>query len=300
MNADHPFARFLKHQEPLVIALLIMAVIGLSVGGYEYYSLRQNLVENTASYEKQISDLQTNLDNADHQNSVLAGQLADALATNNSFQGQILSISDTVGTLQKLSQTDPELLKKYSKVSFLNENYVPASLTFISNQFVYNKSKPEQFLTQAWPHLYTLLTAASSTGLHLEVISAYRSFGTQSGLKEAYKMIYGAGTANQFSADQGYSEHQLGTAVDFTTPKVGDSFSPALFQKSPEDTWLLTNAWRYGFILSYPPNNPYYISEPWHWRYVGVKLATDLYNQNEYFYDMDQRQIDTYLVDFFD
>src|SRR5688572_6691702 len=42
----------------------------------------------------------------------------------NSFQGQIQSLAGTLGTLEKLSQTDEELLKKYSKVYFLNENYV--------------------------------------------------------------------------------------------------------------------------------------------------------------------------------
>jgi LAS superfamily LD-carboxypeptidase LdcB len=300
MNQDHSFAQFLKRQEPLVIALFIMAIISLAVGGYEYYVLNQDLVSKTASYEKQIADLQTNLSNANNQNTILAGQLSDAQAVNNSFQGQIAGISSTVGTLQKIAATDPELLKKYSKISFLNENYIPASLTFINDQYLYDKNKPQQILNQVWPHLNTLLLAASSTGLHLQVISAYRSFGAQSGLKASYKVTFGAGTANSFSADQGYSEHQLGTALDFTTPKVADTFSPSLFERSPENTWLLANAWQYGFVLSYPKNNPYYIYEPWHWRYVGVKLATDLHNQNIYFYDMDQRTIDSYLVNFFD
>src|SRR6185312_9438513 len=127
------------------------------------------------------------------------------------FQGQISGIASTVTTLKTLSQTDPELLEKYSKVYFLNENYVPASLTNIDPQYLYDKSTPLQFLTQAEPFLENLLNAAVQAGLHLEIISAYRSFGTQGNLKSSYDVTYGAGTANSFSAEQGYSEHQLGT-----------------------------------------------------------------------------------------
>lgn len=111
-------------------------------------------------------------------------------------------------------------------------------------------------------------------------------------------MVYGAGTANSFSADQGYSEHQLGTAVDIITPGLGGVLDG--FDKTNAYQWMLQNAYKYGFILSFPQNNGYYVYEPWHWRFVGVKIATDLHNQNMHFYDMDQRVIDTYLVSIFD
>ena len=127
--------------------------------------------------------------------------------------------------------------------------------------------------------------------------SAFRSFDTQASLKSGYKITYGSG-ANKFSADQGYSEHQLGTSVDFTTPDVGGNFSK--FQTDPAYQWLQNNAHHYGFILSYPEENTYYKFEPWHWRFVGVELASDLHGENKYFYDMDQREIDTYLIKLFD
>jgi D-alanyl-D-alanine carboxypeptidase len=148
------------------------------------------------------------------------------------------------------------------------------------------------------PYLEQMLTAASSSGVGIYIDSAYRSFGTQAELKGQYIVTYGAGTANSFSAEQGYSEHQLGTALDFITTGTGGELSG--FDKRPAYAWLVANAYRYGFILSYPPNNGYYIFEPWHWRFVGVKLATDLHNANMYFYQMDQRTINTYLDTFFD
>lgn len=209
------------------------------------------------------------------------------------------SISGQVSTLQKLTTTDPELLKKYSKVYFLNENYTPAHLTQIPQDQVYSNSHPEEFLTEAMPFLQNLLNASKASGATLYVDSAYRSFARQQTLKSQYTVTYGAGTANSFSADQGYSEHQLGTTVDFLTSGLGGQLTTA-FDKTPEFTWLTQHAYQYGFVLSYPKGNDYYVYEPWHWRFVGVKLATYLHNQNKNFYDMDQRDIDTYLADLFD
>ena len=110
-------------------------------------------------------------------------------------------------------------------------------------------------------------------------------------------MTFGSG-ANKFSAEQGYSEHQLGTTIDFTTPALGASFSA--FDTTSAYEWLQGNAHRFGFVLSYPKGNAYYIYEPWHWRFVGVELATKLHTEGKRFYDMDQREINDYLSKIFD
>ncbi len=143
-----------------------------------------------------------------------------------------------------------------------------------------------------------LLESANTEGITIQVISAYRSFGTQAYLKSSYKVTYGIGTANKFSADQGYSEHQLGTTVDFTNPKTGANFVG--FEKTDAYSWLQANAHKYGFILSYPKQNTFYSFEPWHWRFVGIELATKLHEENNYFYSLDQRVIDEYLINLFD
>jgi LAS superfamily LD-carboxypeptidase LdcB len=215
----------------------------------------------------------------------------------NEFQGQIENISGTVGNLTKLAQTDEELLKKYSKVYFLNENYIPSRLAEIDKMYLVQTTSNDQIHEQVEPYLEDLLREANQDGIKLRIASAYRSFATQAALKSAYKVTYGSG-ANAFSADQGYSEHQLGTAVDFTTEKLGANFS--LFGNDPAYKWLQQNAHKYGFILSYPSGNAYYKFEPWHWRYVGVDLATHLHEDGKYFYDLDQRQIDEYLIKLFD
>lgn len=208
------------------------------------------------------------------------------------------TISGSVTTLQKLSQVDTQLLKKYSKVYFMNENYTPAHTVSIPSDYVYSANRQEQFLTEAWPFLNQLLEAAKRDSVPLYVKSGYRSFAEQKSLKSAYSVMYGAGTANAFSADQGYSEHQLGTTLDFISTGQGGNLTG--FDKTAGFTWLLNNAHRYGFILSYPKGNGYYIYEPWHWRFVGINLATYLYGTKQNFYDLDQREIDTYLASTFD
>lgn len=207
-------------------------------------------------------------------------------------------IGGTVATLEKLSQVDAQLLKKYSKVYFMNENYTPAHTVIIPSDYTYSSARQEQFLAEAWPFLNELLEAAKRDGVAIYVKSGYRSFNEQKSLKSAYSVMYGAGTANAFSADQGYSEHQLGTTLDFISTGQGGNLNG--FDKTLAYTWLQGNAYRYGFIVSYPKANGYYIYEPWHWRFVGIKLATYLHNNNKNFYNLDQREIDTYLVNTFD
>ena len=138
---------------------------------------------------------------------------------------------------------------------------------------------------------------AKADGVDLWVVSAYRSFETQAELKSAYTVTYGSG-ANAFSADQGFSEHQLGTTLDFTTKGLGGGLSG--FGNTEAYQWLLEHAHQYGFTLSYPEGNSYYMYEPWHWRFVGEDLAKDLHRANAHFYDWDQRKIDGYLVNIFD
>lgn len=214
------------------------------------------------------------------------------------------TMSNTLGLYQKLANTDREILAKYSKVYFLNELYTPKlSITIPTTYTLENSLQPDlksdnskMISVDVWPFLKKMLDDAQMVNVDLKIISAFRSFDTQSKLKSAYKVTFGSG-ANTFSADQGYSEHQLGTTVDFTTTKLGNDNSK--FEKTPEYTWLTENAYKYGFILSYPKGNAYYIFEPWHWRFVGKGLAQRLHDEGKNFYDLSQRDINEYLLTLF-
>ena len=295
---------YLPNIIPAVIVLLILG--GFSI--YEFLkidnltkritSLNAELASNDAKLAQDLTDLRSQtiglsntLSNAEQNIDAVRNQVGGVEQT-------VGSISGKVGDLQKLSELDAELLKKYSKVYFMNENYVPAYLIDIPKDYLYSNTEPENFIVEAWPFLKNLLDSAKSNNIDLYVKSAYRSFNDQSSLKSYYKVVYGAGTANSFSADQGYSEHQLGTTIDFLTTGIGGNLDN--FDGTSAYNWLVNNAYKFGFILSYPKNNNYYISEPWHWRFVGTKLSTDLHNRNLNFYDLDQRDIDEYLLSIFD
>jgi LAS superfamily LD-carboxypeptidase LdcB len=294
-----------------------LALIGVATAGYLGYLNQQQaqrittleqthamLVEETASSSaallaasSTIAALTNQLSNLGVEYDELATTYSDELDRNDTFQKQIRKISGTVEDLDKLSKTDEELLQKYSKVYFLNEHYVPESLSDIEPTYVYDESRTFQLHSKVVPALEKMAEAAKADGIDLWVTSAYRSFQTQAQLKGQYLVTYGSG-ANTFSADQGFSEHQLGTTVDFTTRGLGGGLDG--FEATPAYTWLKENAHNYGFVLSYPENNAYYVFEPWHWRFVGEKLAKDLKRDNASFYDWDQRKIDGYLINIFD
>ena len=283
-------------------ATLALALVALlSYGGYRYYLLQSSyeIAEGAnANMEYQIGELRDKLKASDAQGVELRALLRAGEEEKKAYGAQVQSLSSTVKTLDTLAHTDKELLEKYSSVYFLNENYIPKSLNTIDARYVSRPQKPEEFAAPVLPHLSALLQAAKSDRLSLQVLSAFRSYGDQSALKSAYKIVYGAGTANSFSADQGYSEHQLGTALDFTTASTSGAL--AGFEKTPEYAWLIMHAHEYGFNLSYPKGNTHFVFEPWHWRYVGLELAKRLHDENKTLYDLDQRDIDTYLVKFFE
>jgi D-alanyl-D-alanine carboxypeptidase len=211
---------------------------------------------------------------------------------------EVDKLSDKTNEIIKLISTDEELLQKYSKVFFLNENYAPKELKAIDQKWWAISDKIIDVNSDIKKHLENLLEDAQEDGIELRVLSGYRSFSTQASLKYNYLITYGSG-ANTFSADQGYSEHQLGTTVDFTTPTLGANLSTS-FDQTEAFKWLTENAYKYGFVMSYPKGNQFYQYEPWHWRFVSRDLADELHDEGIGFYDMDQREINKYLQDFFD
>lgn len=280
------------------LAFSLAAVATLAAYGvYNYIALQRHFETTAKDLGGAIEELRAHLASSTIENRDLNDYLTILKARNTDFQNEIQEIGVKVSTLEKLKATDPELLQKYSKVYFLSENYVPAELSLIEPDYLFNKAKPVQFHTKAKGYLEMMVRAARADGVDISVLSGFRSFGYQAALKSQYTVVYGT-NSNRFSADQGYSEHQLGTAADFTTKKSGETF--AGFEATPAYAWLLANAHKFGFVLSYPKGNAYYVFEPWHWRFVGVALAGDLNEQKKRFYEMPQRDLDGYLIKLFD
>ncbi|HEY4502260.1 MAG TPA: M15 family metallopeptidase [Candidatus Paceibacterota bacterium] len=288
----------LNTKEIIRWSIFVILLVSLIFSIYQYTTLVKKTDSTQTALTEELAQAQQKYTDITKENKSLYEALFSEQQKNQAFEKQINDIANTVGTLEKLSKTDPELLQKYSKVYFLNEHYMPEKLILIDKNHLSQDGKEEYIQENVWPYLRRMIEDINEDNLTLKILSAFRSFDSQTSLKSNYTITYGTG-ANQFSADQGYSEHQLGTTVDFTTEKMGPTLSTS-FENTDEYTWLLNNAHHYGFILSYPKDNTYYEYEPWHWRFVGVALATKLYDEGKHFYDLDQREINPYLVNIFD
>jgi len=111
--------------------------------------------------------------------------------------------------------------------------------------------------------------------LSFSITSGFRDETWQKTLYENWSKANAAATFLAV-AKPTHSEHQLGTALDLTTGAIGNLAGSDLFATTKEYEWLTANAYKYGFVLSYPAGKELitgYKFEPWHWRYVGLEMA---------------------------
>lgn len=278
------------------VSIIVVILLILLVGGYFGFQEFNDKNKQISDLESKLSSTQEELQKTEQEREYILDQFTSQQQRNDNLQERVEEAEEALGIIVKRQTTDPELLQKYSKVFFLNEHYQPEELDKISTKWTVN-GREEYIYSKVEPFLKDMLEEAEDDGIDLRVISAFRSFDEQSSLKGHYTTVYGSG-ANQFSADQGYSEHQLGTTVDFSTEELGENFTQ--IGSNEAFKWLQDNAYKYGFTLSYPEGNSYYQYEPWHWRFVGRDLARYLDRNDMYFYDLDQRKIDEYIVELFD
>lgn len=107
--------------------------------------------------------------------------------------------------------------------------------------------------------------AAARDGVELQLVSAFRSIAYQHELIQR-KLTRGDSidAILAVNAAPGYSEHHTGRALDIGTP--GYPHLEIDFERSPAFTWLCANAVDFGFVMSFPKDNPYGVQyEPWHW-----------------------------------
>ena len=105
-------------------------------------------------------------------------------------------------------------------------------------------------------------TAEKQQQLYDEKIAEYR--------KQGYPDNEAEELAQEWVALPGYSEHQLGLAVDINGATYDLYF------------WLQENSYKYGFVFRYPGYKSEFTGigeEVWHYRYVGVEAATEMYEK---------------------
>lgn len=169
------------------------------------------------------------------------------------------------------------------------KDYVPADLVKPAVATRIGDAKVRQVTAAA---LQTMFAAAAQNKTPLKISSAYRSYSYQVGLYDGYVKSQGQMVADSQSARPGFSEHQTGMAADLS-PLDGTCSVQKCFADTPAGKWLTANAYRYGFIIRYPAGLTAitgYDYEPWHVRYIGVELATEMHRVGvltlEQFFDL--------------
>lgn len=127
--------------------------------------------------------------------------------------------------------------------------------------------------------LRALFAAAEAAGQLLAVQSAFRSYAYQESTFAYWVELEGYEAALLSSARAGHSEHQLGTTLDFRSRHGPAAWDVPDWAETSEGAFLAANAWRYGFVMSYPKGadaESCYGYEPWHYRYLGRDLAAQV------------------------
>jgi D-alanyl-D-alanine carboxypeptidase len=157
-------------------------------------------------------------------------------------------------------------------------NYAPP-LVNVTVPHVYG----DQMQAPAAAALAQMFAAAKAAGAgSMEAQSAYRSYSAQASDHAALVSRDGLAVADNESARAGYSEHQTGLAVDIAPVPADGCNLEICFGTMPQGKWLAANAYRYGFLLRYPADKVAvtgYQYEPWHFRYIGVPLATEMHTE---------------------
>lgn len=137
----------------------------------------------------------------------------------------------------------------------------------------------QQMRSEPAKHLAELIAAAKAEGLGILPMSGYRSYATQVSVYNNEVKTYGQAAADTESARPGTSEHQTGLAIDVGGGGCGIE---DCFGATKAGQWLAANAHRFGFIIRYPEGKQSitgYRYEPWHIRYVGTDLASEMQKQ---------------------
>lgn len=186
-----------------------------------------------------------------------------------------LSGSYTVHYEEVTAISDPSvtdtLLNKYHSIG---SDYIP-DVVDVSTQYASAGQRLQSEAYEAFKLMVQAMKTAGTSGIY--IYSGYRAYATQENIYNRYVSSKGQEWADRYSAKPGFSEHQLGLAADVTA--VDDASSS--FETTDEYTWLTENAYLYGFILRYPEDKELitgYGYEPWHYRYLGIELATKVHN----------------------
>lgn len=184
-----------------------------------------------------------------------------------------------------------DILVYVNKYRQLPDGYEPEDLTEPNVGHYSPEGDNRRLLRkEASEALELLFEAASEEGIRLVAVSGYRSHERQAAIYASNVASKGQTHADQFSAKPGTSEHQTGLAMDVSVEGNDEVLLSQRFGETEAGMFVATHAHRFGYIIRYPEGKEEitgYNYEPWHLRYVGQEVATELYEREltleEYF-----------------
>ena len=120
---------------------------------------------------------------------------------------------------------------------------------------------------------------AKNDGIYLVFLSGYRSINLQNEIFYSLKSIRNQEALERarVSAPPGYSEHSTGFAIDIGDATQRETDFETEFENTRAFRWLIKNAAKFHFKLSFNKDNKYIDYEPWHWRYEGSIEALKIF-----------------------
>lgn len=274
----------------LVIACLVLAivlVITLVVLGFKKITNADKKEKETTNKEKTTEVIKKESLSEEMQTRV------DAYMANNPDLSEEQAIKNVKMNLdlEPYAQTtivedDSDMALLVNKFYALPEGYTPSDLVNVDAHACIQGSDYScqdvsviQLRKEVYDAYLKWCDAAKEENIDIRAIAGYRTYEYQAGLWDYNAATYGEEYADEYYARPGQSEHNSGLSVDITFND--NNFNEIELHEGYD--WILNNAHKYGFILRYPEEKvgiTMYNYESWHFRYVGVDVATQCYENN--------------------
>lgn len=285
----------------VVIALSLLVLIGLAIGGFFLYKyLNSDTYKNTKlleekGYTKEEISVVLSLEE-DKKSIVLSKEYNPKILEffNETYyinenldrylayskENSTLNNSTVVSTINVnadnkwYTETTPtDMTKEYlilvNKFNYLEDNYEPDDLVNMSIRYAFEGKTLRSVPYEAFVEM---ANDAKKENITLIANSSFRNHSYQT-------KLYTKDYDDEYVARPGFSEHQTGLAIDIMTTTDTGYSNAENFETTSAYSWLMENAYKYGFILRYPKdkeNITGFSYESWHFRYVGVEVATKI------------------------
>ncbi len=255
-----------KNKEFLFIIIYIIFIIFISI--FLYYEYKNN---NSKKLTQKINNL------FEIQNKETELNKDDSVTNKEKDDSKIVKEDTYKCPTPYKDYEDMSLLNVNQEVGLTDTTYTPKNLKEIEILFA---TREKMCLMEEANYAFKeMAEKAKKEKIIIKISSAFRDYKYQESLFKNSTLDKNGNSLS--TAKPGYSEHQLGTAIDITGSSINYISASSLFHDTKEDLWLKENSHLYGFVQSYPYGKQDitgYKYEPWHYRYIGKEKAIELKN----------------------